>query len=447
MILGGTKKLSGFNTIELLLFLITVFSVSLIDIRISIILLIGFALTFEENVILLVLFSQFFEGANSIIEGVTFSKIIAVIYVILFMKWTLLKKRELSFGIVQFVILVLFILWYLSGLLLLKHNFVYIYSVSDISLVIILIISLGIMIQVSSFDKITLDRILEKILLTACILSLMIFVMSFTHGHYEFSWDETTKRFTIGLFNINQIAYLVTFLSIMVLTGISFKKKNIINLILVLSLGCNVFILVKTGSKTGILSLGLMTILYILLKFKPKLRNIFALTAMLFALVLISQRLPGMDFLFDRITSSLTDLDTFTSGRFSLSTEPLVYFWNNGPVITGYGSSEYVDRSLNILLQNVDNVSHNSFVSILIRNGLIGLILYISYIFIFIIGALKFLLNKNKLDVIIYPVLTLLLVSIAYNLEYSELMWYWLTLAITIVGLVSHKFKEEFRYD
>ena len=154
MILGGTKKLSGFNTIELLLFLITVFSVSLIDIRISIILLIGFALTFEENVILLVLFSQFFEGANSIIEGVTFSKIIAVIYVILFMKWTLLKKRELSFGIVQFVILVLFILWYLSGLLLLKHNFVYIYSVSDISLVIILIISLGIMIQVSSFDKI-----------------------------------------------------------------------------------------------------------------------------------------------------------------------------------------------------------------------------------------------------------------------------------------------------
>ena len=404
--------------------------------EISVIICLVLVFTKPNYLLVFILFSQFLESTNILFQGFTISKVIAFFYLASFFIKYFKKKQNLIINLPLFIILTLFIIWASLGIGIFRVNFgASLFSntlSSSISFVLILFITLIICIDILNISVSETEVLLQRINLMFIVISFVFLYLFLFEKELSYSWDLSSYRISVGIWNINQFAYLLV-ISIAGKIFLLIRSKIVISKVILVSLVLlELYMLLTTSSKTGFISLGLIIIVFFIV-YPSKFRNkIIFLSTLSFVVFYVIYSTDYFSTIIARFTESLVSLDSFFTGRINLMLQPLVYILNSTDWILGLGTSQHVDRQLNILILGIDNVTHNSFVSIFIRNGIIGLILFLSLVYLQIKSMYLIIKRKINYFILFIPSVVLLFVALGYNLEYYELFWYWLVIPISM---------------
>jgi O-antigen ligase len=191
---------------------------------------------------------------------------------------------------------------------------------------------------------------------------------------------EALRRFAVGGADPNDAAMLLT-LALPIAWYLSIRLRHP-----VLRWGCRAYLLVGlvalglTGSRGGMLAslVGLLIVPLTLTRLTPG-RRVAGMVLLSISLVVAALNTP--DTLIERLASTGTELgDGQISGRGRIWIAGVRAF--SQQPLTGYGTANF-KRAVRPF--GVGQVAHNSFISVLVEQGLVGLVLYLT-----MIGAVLF---------------------------------------------------------
>ncbi|KMY52402.1 O-antigen ligase family protein [Peribacillus loiseleuriae] len=189
-----------------------------------------------------------------------------------------------------------------------------------------------------------------------------------------------------------------------------------------------------TFSRGGIVALLLVVLLYAILASVSK--KIKMMTVFLLCLVVLLAAGSFMQVDFNQIIlSRITDFSTDGgSGRFELWAQAIHYFMSRPLLgIGAFNFSDYYEFEYNEKL-----FVHNTFLEVLVESGIIGFLLYFSFLLMLIITFIKTKLHKEKP----YMVLTLfafLLQMVSLSLMINEAFFFFLALAFKYISIYERK--------
>lgn len=339
-----------------------------------------------------------------------------------------IKEDKIKLNIIQ----VLVSLWIVFGILSYfwsSSTYWWIYfSKTYINLILMFI---AITIVPAKYYKIDL---IKKSLIIGALIASIIIIISPNASHFT---DE--GRRTIMLFGtvldpnvVCAIISLGIFASLNYLIEIKSKRvyKKYIVCIFVMLLG-----VLFTGSRGGLLSVGVIFIVWILLNFKssiPKRYIFIILISIVFVVVItisiIPEELISTRFTFENLIG-LNEIKTGAHSRYKIwSFVPNLFF--ESPFV-GYGLGNFMQAMAGVYKSAA---SHNMYLLLLIEGGLFGALLFIIAI---IITIKKLYKNKLYNDLCIF----MLVLMICLSLDGIMYKFLWVTWAIVIISLKELKEK------
>lgn len=239
------------------------------------------------------------------------------------------------------------------------------------------------------------------------------------------------NRLLLGEVFIEDPNYLTGYFVFGVVSSIFIIMKRMRGnrLLSIAELSIYLFIILSTGSRTGLISYVLIIGVILLSRFS--LKSIFYSLITLSSLIIITFIL--VQFIDTQIIERFTIqsiLDSDGTGRFDLWKNALSIFEHSSDFrkIMGYGAGNIKDAYL--LYGYTPIVSHNVFIDVLLENGMIGLILY-TLLTIFII--IKSYQKDDKR--IFYMLLVVLIMS--FGSSFYAYKVYWNLILINIIPLSS----------
>ena len=182
-----------------------------------------------------------------------------------------------------------------------------------------------------------------------------------------------------------------------------------------------------TGSRTGfiVLFIGLLGLLPLLLRSSLMIK-LLSLGAMLAGLLFIVNTIPAKTF--ERMFTTGSELTGGTLNERSITWQKAWQEWQESPLV-GHGLSSF-RRSVN--KHNVDYTAHNSFISIAVEQGVVGLILYLLVIMLVLYYAIK--LDKRRRLLMLSMALVVVTGQMALTLH--ENMYVWFAYVVTALMLL-----------
>lgn len=184
-----------------------------------------------------------------------------------------------------------------------------------------------------------------------------------------------------------------------------------------------------TGSRTGfvVLLIGLLGVLPLLLR-SGVLIKLMSAVALCVAVIVAINTIPEKTF--ERILSTGSALTEGTLNERSITWQKAWVEWNQSPVF-GHGLGSF-RRMVN--KYNVDYTAHNSFISISVEQGLVGLALYLMVISLSLYYAWQ--LDKRRRIILMSMVLVAVMGQMTLTLH--EAMYIWLAYALAATAMSLH---------
>ncbi|MGX2960664.1 O-antigen ligase family protein [Peribacillus sp. JNUCC 23] len=189
-----------------------------------------------------------------------------------------------------------------------------------------------------------------------------------------------------------------------------------------------------TFSRGGIVALLLVVLLYVILAdFSKKLKM---MTVSLLCLVVIFTAGSFIQVDFNQIIHSrITDFSTDGgSGRFELWVQAINYFMSHPLLgIGAFNFSDYYEFEHNEKL-----FVHNTFLEVLVESGIIGFLLYFSFLIMLLITFIRTKLHKEK-PYIVLTLFAFLLQMVSLSLIINEAFFFFLALAFKYISIYERK--------
>ena len=283
---------------------------------------------------------------------------------------------------------------------------------------------------------------------------IVISIYFITTGYEASSWWNLGLRMTFKGADPNEFsAILITlgaFSFYLVLKSVSklWAFVGIVSAILV------IYSVFATASRGGILTLVFTSIFTLILfsnrNFK---RSILVVFVLIFSvLALFYSNLIDFNFIYERFFGKyVTDISSLTAGRTDWWKAAFEAF-KQKPIL-GYGGSQFASKWINFNIYGLGAVMHNLYLEILIQYGIVGLTVFL-LIIIRILADLKNLLKLNKkhatdITYLIIPFTSLaamLFSGLALSRQWSELLWYLISLCLIIGSFVEKYVRENRAY-
>jgi len=336
----------------------------------------------------------------------------------------ILSQRKINCWSIEQGIFFVFVLWAIMSI-------AWSYSWEATSTLVLTYISLFffvwlIIYYVDSLQKISVITI---IYLIGCLVSLFL-------GRYssaEWISQKEFVRYGGGGLNLNDYAFILAIGCALSFMHIFLSRKRLLSIVFLIITFTLLAGIISTLSRAGFLAVVVLSsgLLYFCWR---SLKHSFSL--ILFACVYIGILLLLVPNIFWVRALEGTSAGTFISRK--ILWEAGIEAWKYQPII-GIGAGAFVPAT--ILLNNrLFLVAHNTFISVLVELGIIGLVLFVFIYFLLLrIGWRKFISYKNSDNLkatYIYFIgfLTLLVFLPAFlslTFEYKKVLWFTIALAIS----------------
>lgn len=322
------------------------------------------------------------------------------------------------------------LLLYLFILLISLFNFVPYtkYSASFLRQLPVLIIIFFVLFYFISNSILDIKTILKYYLLGIFVIAILYFT-----GVGVTFFDQGRKS-VLGI-NPNQIATAMNLSILFIFTMIYYYSDNkTMKLILLLFIPPILVISIASGSRGGVISTLLSILTFFYLKNSKKIfnfnfKNIIAAVSIvfIFGLIFISDPIINERF-FDSEEQVNQDRNIIWENAFSIVSEDL---------ILGVGVFQYEAQMIKLMGRY--KAVHNEYLSILLYSGLIGLSLFLYFIFLAIKSAISILeINRNPLFISIMVILVFTLFK-GGGFILSSFLWF--CLAIIFGGFENYRVK------
>ncbi len=226
----------------------------------------------------------------------------------------------------------------------------------------------------------------------------------------------STSRFFLEGYNPNELGTIWAFGLVMAMYLIVNGSK-----IFLFFIPLSAFTILLTGSRTALILLvfvGLCT-LWMMFKYKVRFRKLITISLILASIFIVSQ-LPQEQL--DRLSTIQYELSGGTlNGRTGIWDSGIETF-KDSPIL-GVGSGSFLEASIENSETGIEFAAHNSYLSVLVENGLIGFIVFALMLGIMFFSAYRI----KKRDSIRWLSLTLitawLILSFASHAEAQKYTW------------------------
>ena len=238
----------------------------------------------------------------------------------------------------------------------------------------------------------------------------------------DYSPSSTTVRFQLVGMDANEMAVLLATAAGLAIYLLFSARQWWFHLLSIAYLPLGILVIFATGSRTGFVTLLLALLALIPLFIRAQIFSKLILIAVAgIAMAVVIQSIPAKTL--DRLFSSGTELSQGTLSERSITWKNALIEWQKKP-LAGHGLGSF--RKV-INKHNVDYTAHNSFVSIAVEQGIIGLGLYLLMIVYLLIRLLVAMSAAH------WIFLTILLIVLAgqmtLTLHEDIYLWFVYTLA------------------
>lgn len=394
----------------------------------------------KNNIYLLFIISPLLEAITPITGSLSWIKYITFIYFIIFFILFLTRKIKFvkSFYLTTLILLIISII---LGILIFNFKF----SMNEIGLVPILsenltrmlkiILSMMLFVDFANKNKDTNKKNLYDISINITIILIGLGIYGIINPTELNTWvgSEEYVRSSLGELDLNQYAIYLAILIVFPLFNYFSNIKNL-RIISLISIGVTIVTILFTLSKSGILTLIFIIVIYFIFinkAFYKEKKSVLIITSMaLLILLWITSNL--LNILKSRFVNSYS-----TGGLESLTTNRLEYWINgiettfNNSLIFGFGGANHSGMYINYLYTGNYIVMHSIYVSAFVEYGLIGIIMIILVIYNIVN---RFWLIKTTDDkVLLLPFIStfgLLFAGISINFMFIDLLWIFLGLSM-----------------
>lgn len=228
---------------------------------------------------------------------------------------------------------------------------------------------------------------------------------------YLFIEQKIYARTTVGLFDPNDIALICCLSFVM---AIYLRNRNIISaykLYFLAGLLCVGILL--SGSRTGIVAL-IITLFYLFVSSKnyKSVERIFIISFAVIGVILFINYMP--ENIASRLFTVTEELSSSDFSDRSILWKFALDLFNQSPFI-GVGAGNY--KELSVIFFGYERSPHNVYLSILSENGLIGVVIFFSILFI---PFLKVIVRGVRIDINFFAMLLFVLL-----VAFASLNWEW----------------------
>ncbi len=322
----------------------------------------------------------------------------------------ILRRREISRPGVFLVLFSVYVAW----------GFVtYFWTVSSPLTIARLITDVQLLLMCWLFAEIGYTPRRRAFLLDAYVLGTLVSVINLIYNYSQNNgMGEYNTRFTAVGMDPNELGLTIA-ISIPIAWHLSIRyKKSILSWIYQSYIFCALFAILLTASRSGLIeaSIGLVFILFTLKKM-DKLR--ICIFIIVFAYLTIYSLSSVPEVIFERLgtigqqvsTGDLNDRTTIWAAG--------IKAFEDNPIF-GYGAGAYPIEVQKFLGYSM--LAHNSYISVLVERGLIGLCVYISIILLSIWRCLQF---SSTVKLLWLSVLTIFLLGTSgLTWEYNKITWF-----------------------
>ncbi len=262
-------------------------------------------------------------------------------------------------------------------------------------------------------DRDKLNGLIKAYVLGSSMISLQSIYQYMTVGSNPLM---SASRFFIEGYNPNELGILWAL-------GLAMAVYLIVNgsKVYLFYVPLGVFTILLTGSRTALILLvfvGVCTF-WMLFKYRIKFRKTFTFTFIIAGLFVVSKLPPGQ---LDRLSTIKYELSSGTlNGRTGIWDAGMATF-KQSPLL-GVGSGSFLEASVQNSLIGLEASAHNSFLSVLVENGLIGFWLFAGMLVILFASAYRI----DKKDPIRWLSLTIMtawmILSFASHAEAQKYTW------------------------
>lgn len=404
----------------------------------AILLIITSIIIFKKNYIYsLLIIAPLIEAVAPISGSLSWIKYVTLIYFIIFIILVLTRKVKFvkSFYLIT---LCLFILTIIIG----SFVFINYFPINEIGIMPVLnetftrmlkvILSIMLFIEFSNKNNETNKKILYDISSNITILLLGIGIIGIINPTQANTWVGTEQivRSSLGDLDLNQYAIYLAIMIVFPLFNYFAGIKNL-KIISLISIGITIIAILLTLSKSGMLTLIFIFVLYfIFINRKIKLIN----TAIFALISIVIYR--NFNNLLNII--KLRFVNTYSTGGLETLTTSRLGYWMNGiettinnSLIFGFGGANYSGMYINYLNTGNYKVMHSIYVSAFVEYGLIGIIMIILVVYNLLNRFWTIKITSDK--VLLLPFINtfgLLFAGISINFMFIDLLWIFLGISM-----------------
>lgn len=356
---------------------------------------------------------------NAISLGI-FGSLLRYIGLIVLISW-LIFSRKIRFNNILTYALILVFLYFLNLFYTIDSELTKSRLISETSFLLLMIAISGL-----EYNKENSELITKTAIWSSRITAILVIITA--------EFYRGTGRISLGgIFSEDPNHLTAYFLFGYVFAMFGLSKKNMLRnkVKYILEIVLYISIILTTGSRTGFIAYFVITILYLLfhkqLKFSSFVKFFIALS-----LLIITINLIDNDILSRFTLESI--LESEGTGRYQLWKDALHIFYNSTPskLLFGYGTGTITTVYTTFGYKYA--VAHNIFIEKLVENGIVGLILYVTFVISLIYTSFK--IDKKHL---FYILLGMIIVSFATSVSTFTPYWNVILMIIYFSKSIKHE--------
>lgn len=255
-------------------------------------------------------------------------------------------------------------------------------------------------------------------------------------GYTTIGWWNVVTRHTFEGADPNEFGCMLSALAVFPLYNILTQKNKKLNIISIIALAFVLYSVTLTLSRGAILTFIFMILMSFIILTRLSLSKYLKYTLFaIFGIVLliqfgvinlfaIEQRFMGLH---------INNLSSLTAHRSTFWIAGIKAFFQR-PVI-GYGNTTSAIYNITEPIFGMGKVTHNMYLAILIRMGLVGLIIFITLLIRSLKGVINYItgFDTPKKAIMILPILALLALCFAalgLSWEWEGLLWYFIAISM-----------------
>lgn len=279
-------------------------------------------------------------------------------------------------------------------------------------------------------NKVRMHNVLKSFVLGCAVIAIQSLYFYFTMGPSIY----TSSRFVLEGYNANSLGIILA-IGLVISIYLLFNESKKYFIFLPLGL----FVVLLTGSRTALIMVVLVSVftLFYMFRYKVRFRKTIGLLFIVFAIYIWNSTPEAQ---LSRLSSIGNELTSGTLNSRTVIWDAGIQVFKENPVF-GVGVGSFQEATVGSSVLGVEMSSHNSYLSILVENGLLGFLPFAMFLIALIFFAWKTKYDKDLRWLSLSLITLWLTLSLASHAEVQKYTWIIFGIIVSSY-FISRKFRD-----